>query len=154
MTTILRPAAGDDAAAIAAVYLASRRAFVPFARLAHCDDEVTRWIAETLVPGGGVTVAVRDGVVVGMMATSRENALGWIDHLYVAPRLTGTGIGSLLLALAKSDLGAPIHLYTFQANHVARRFYERHGFAPITFTDGQANEEKCPDVLYRWPSDT
>ena len=39
-------------------------------------------------------------------------------------------------------------VYTFQANAGARRFYERHGFVPVEFTDGQANEERCPDVLY------
>lgn len=25
---------------------------------------------------------------------------------------------------------------------------ERHGYTPIEFTDGQGNEEKCPDVLF------
>jgi hypothetical protein len=29
-------------------------------------------------------------------------------------------------------------------------FYERHGFMAIEFTDGSGNEEKEPDVLYRW----
>lgn len=43
---------------------------------------------------------------------------------------------------------APLRLYTFQANHGAMRFYERHDFLAIAFTDGQANEERCPDVLY------
>jgi hypothetical protein len=39
-------------------------------------------------------------------------------------------------------------LWCFQRNTRARRFYERRGFAPIRFTDGSANEERCPDVLY------
>jgi hypothetical protein len=34
------------------------------------------------------------------------------------------------------------------ANAGARRFYERHGFSAIEFTDGSANEERCPDVLF------
>ena len=42
----------------------------------------------------------------------------------------------------------PIRLYTFQTHSLARRFYERHGYKAIEFTDGQGNEEKCPDVLY------
>ena len=42
----------------------------------------------------------------------------------------------------------PIRLYTFQTNAGARRFYERYGFRAIRFTDGRANEEHCPDVLY------
>jgi hypothetical protein len=45
-------------------------------------------------------------------------------------------------------LSRPTRVYTFQANSGARRFYERHGFAAIQLTDGQGNEEHCPDVLY------
>ena len=62
--------------------------------------------------------------------------------------LLNQGIGALLLAHAMRALALPIRLYTFQANAGARRFYERHGFVPLEFTDGQANEEHCPDVLY------
>ena len=54
----------------------------------------------------------------------------------------------MLLAHAMRTLELPIRLYTFQANVGARRFYERHGFVAIEFTDGHANEERCPDVLY------
>lgn len=46
----------------------------------------------------------------------------------------------------------PIRLYTFQQNAGARRFYGRSGFASIQFTDGSANEERCPDVLYELAS--
>lgn len=48
---------------------------------------------------------------------------------------------------AKSILGSPIQLYTFQENRGARRFYERHGFIAISFDDGSGNEENCPAVL-------
>ena len=66
----------------------------------------------------------------------------------VDPALVNQGIGTSLLAQALRTLALPIRLYTFQANAGARRFYERHGFIPIEFTDGQGNEEHCPDVLY------
>ncbi|WP_432720473.1 GNAT family N-acetyltransferase [Jeongeupia wiesaeckerbachi] len=66
----------------------------------------------------------------------------------VAPALVGRGIGTLLLAHAMGTLPQPIRLRTFQANLGAQRFYERHGFAAIELTDGHANEERCPDVLY------
>ncbi len=65
----------------------------------------------------------------------------------VDPALVGRGIGALLLSHALRALARPIRLYTFQANLGARRFYERHGFIAIEFTQGQANEERCPDVL-------
>ena len=69
----------------------------------------------------------------------------------VDPTLVGNGIGSTLLAFAMAEFPKPIHLYTFQANVGARRFYERHGFVAIEFTEGQDNEELCPDVLYALP---
>jgi putative acetyltransferase len=40
----------------------------------------------------------------------------------------------------------------FQANERARRFYEKRGCVPVEFTDGSGNEEKTPDVRYRWTS--
>lgn len=62
--------------------------------------------------------------------------------------MVGQKIGSALLAHAIQTLAKPIRLYTFQQNTGARRFYERHGFHAIQFTEGEGNEEKCPDVLY------
>jgi GNAT superfamily N-acetyltransferase len=105
-------------------------------------------VASHLVPTGGVTVAELHGQVVAVMATSNAEELSWVTQMAVDPALVGQGIGSLLLAHAMRNLSPPIRLYTFQANVGARRFYERHGFVAIEFTDGQANEEHCPDVLY------
>jgi GNAT superfamily N-acetyltransferase len=83
-----------------------------------------------------------------MIAISRDSLCGWIDQLYLHPSAVGQGIGTLLLSHAIKELGSPIRLYTFQANTGARRFYERHGFKPIAFSDGSSNEEHCADVLY------
>lgn len=138
-----------DAAGVAEVYLCSRKTFLPFAPLAHTDEEVRDWIARRLLPSGQVTVAVLDDEIVGMLAVSRDTQqCGWIDQLYLKPGYTGTGIGSAFVRLAKEKLGGPIRLHTFQANEGARRFYERHGFRVVATSDGQDNEEKCPDVLY------
>lgn len=145
----LRPAIPADATAIADVYLASRRAFLPFAPLAHPEPEIREWIRTVLVPGGGMSVAVVDGVVAGLLAVSRDAAgFGWIDQLYLAPGTTGRGIGTRLLARALEALPRPVRLYTFQANAGARGFYERHGFVAVAFGDGTGNEEGVPDVLY------
>jgi ribosomal protein S18 acetylase RimI-like enzyme len=45
-------------------------------------------------------------------------------------------------------------LFVFQANAGARRFYEAHGFTLLRLSDGQDNEECCPDALYQWLPDT
>ena len=146
-----RPAALTDADAIADVYLESRKTFLPFAPLAHSDDEVRAWVRDHLLAAADVRVAVRGEDVVGLLALTRADGSGWIDHLYLHPGAVGLGIGSALVAQAKETLGPPIRLYTFQANDGARRFYERHGFRAIAFGDGSSNEERCPDVLYAWP---
>ena len=121
--------------------------------MAHTDDEVRRWVATSLIPGGGVSVAADQGsndAIVGMMAISQQDGVGWIDQLYLHPTAVGRGIGTRFVELAKTSLGSPIRLYTFQENAGARRFYERHGFRAIAFTDGADNEEHSPDVLYEW----
>ena len=156
----LRAAVAGDAAAVAQVLIESRRQLMPFAPSAHSDEETRDWVARTLLPSGAVTVAQVDGAVVGVLALSERNGLAWIDQLCVLPAQAARGLGRALLDHALALCGAaagrsgaatpqPLQLYTFQANHHARAFYERHGWRAIAFSDGAANEEHCPDVLYR-----
>ena len=74
---------------------------------------------------------------------------GWIDQLYVLPDAQGHGVGSDLLEIAQGAFPL-LNLWTFQRNLRARRFYEANGFVAVRETDGATNEEKEPDVLYRW----
>ena len=67
-----------------------------------------------------------------------------------SPSLTGRGIGSALLAVAKRERPQGLRLWTFQSNTGAQRFYERHGFVEVRRTDGRDNEERAPDVLYAY----
>jgi GNAT superfamily N-acetyltransferase len=73
----------------------------------------------------------------------------WIDQLYVMPSSQGRGIGSKLLDIARAEQRS-VSLWTFQRNAPARRFYEGRGFVAIQETDGAGNEEREPDILYRW----
>jgi GNAT superfamily N-acetyltransferase len=145
---LLRPATSDDAPAIAEVLIQSRAKYLPFAPSAHRPDDVRAWVANRLLPTGAVTVAGHQGEVVGVLATSSLEGISWIDQMYVRPGWVGRGVGTQLMEHAHRLLPRPIRLYTFQANAGARRFYERHGYRAIEFTDGQSNEEQCPDVLY------
>ena len=45
---------------------------------------------------------------------------------------------------------AAFHLWVFQRNEGARRFYERHGLRLAALTDGAGNEEREPDARYEW----
>ena len=145
---VVRPAGTDDAARVAQLLIDTRARFMPYAPSVHRDDELREWVATTLLPSGGVLVAMAQGQVVGAMATVRGVDSAWITQMAVDPALVGRGLGSVLLAHALTTLPWPIRLYTFQANGGARRFYERHGFTAIAFSDGRDNEERCPDVLY------
>ena len=150
----LRPARPGDADAAATVLRLSRQVLTPFAPWAHGEAAISRWVAQVLIPGGRVTVAEHAGQRVGVLAVSSQADAHWIDQLYVHPSQAAVGVGSALLRHALRQLAQPcrpVRLYTFQANHHARTFYERHGFQAVAFSEGLDNEEKCPDVLYERP---
>jgi GNAT superfamily N-acetyltransferase len=94
---------------------------------------------------GPIWLAVRGDEVIGFCAVCR----GWIDHFYVAPEEQGRGAGQRLIARALKGRSR-VRLWTFQRNARSRRFYELQGFREVLLTDGQANEEKEPDVLLEW----
>jgi ribosomal protein S18 acetylase RimI-like enzyme len=146
----LRPATFADAAAVADVYLRSRKELVAFAPLVHSDDDVREWIRARLIPMNRTTVAVVEGEVVGFLSLSTGDEASWIDHLYARPDWTGRGVGPRLLDHALRELPPPVRLYTFQQNLRACRFYEARGFTALALGDGSENEERCPDVLYEW----
>ena len=151
-SVLLRGANAADAADMAQVLFASRRLLMPDLPQVHNEHDMRQWVAEKLIPGGGVTLACINGAVLGVLSVSTTAGVNWIDQLYVAPAHAGAGIGSLLLvhALAACAVGParPLRLYTFQANLAARRFYERRGFVAVAFSDGLQTEERCADVLY------
>jgi GNAT superfamily N-acetyltransferase len=74
---------------------------------------------------------------------------GWIVQFYVLPQRQRRGAGGALLQIAKASWSV-LSLWTFQRNAAARLFYEKRGFVAVEETDGGRNEEREPDVLYRW----
>ena len=148
MNPTLRQALSSDAPQIARLLIDTRATFASYAPSAHSNDEIIAWVATRLVPSGGLVVAELQRSIVGAMHSERREGISWITQMAVDAQLVGKGIGSLLLAHAVRTMLPPIRLWTFQANVRARHFYDRRGFAAIKFTDGQTNEERCPDVLY------
>jgi len=135
---------------MAELYLKARKTCVAFAPLAHSDEDVRRWVRESLIPAGHTYVCVENITIVGFVTVAKRDGVSWIDQLYVLPERLKAGYGTLLLRFAKTILPSPIRLYTFQANQTAREFYEKKGFRSLTFSDGSQNEERCPDVLMEW----
>lgn len=144
---LLRPATAGDAAAVAEVLLSSRKAFLPYACV-RTDEDVRGWVRSVLIPTSGVTVAVAASSPVGVVATARDAGVSWVTQLYISPAHVDQGVGTLLLSHALATLLLPVRLWCFQRNVRARRFYEMRGFQAVHFTDGSANEERLPDVLY------
>lgn len=147
MTVVeIRPARVEEAPDIAAVWLRSRAASAPdIPPPAHTDEEVRAWFTTIVLPTREVWVADIEGTVVAVLVLHDD----WIDQLYVDPSHTGQGVGTDLVSVAKRRRPQGLQLWTFQANHRARRFYERHGFVPVETTEGD-NEEGAPDVRYEW----
>lgn len=141
----LRRARAGESDEIADVFLASRRAALPYLPELHDDADTRAWMA-SLIAGSEVWVVERDERIVALMVLGTDH----VDHLYVAPAAQGSGLGGRLLELAKERRPAGLTLWVFQRNDRARTFYEHRGFRAVEFTGGQANEEREPDVRYHW----
>jgi GNAT superfamily N-acetyltransferase len=142
----LRRADQSEAETIGDLYWRAREAAVPaIPPSVHPRDDVLDYFATVMLPNREVWVAVEDGEIIGLLVLEP----GWVDHLYLEPSRTGEGIGGALLDHAKREQPSGLDLWAFRSNTGARRFYERHGFAAVAFTEGD-NEEGEPDVRYHW----
>jgi GNAT superfamily N-acetyltransferase len=149
MTPAIRRGGAHDARAAADLYLRAREAALRAGSIpagVHDDDDVRGYFASRIVEDCELWVAEQDGALAGILVLDGD----FVDQLYVEPGLTGRGIGSALLAVAKRERPQGLRLWAFQTNTGARRFYERHGFVEARRTDGRDNEERAPDVLYAY----
>lgn len=145
----LRPAGPEDADTLAELFISAREAAYPsMPRPVHTPEEIHHWFRGLLEGEGGreTWLAERDGEVLGYVVLDQA----WLDSVYVRSDLTGRGIGTLLLDLAKSLRPDGFGLWVFERNAEARRFYHRHGLVEIRRTDGRDNEEREPDVELAW----
>ena len=132
-----------DAAAV--VYRISYDDRLPWLAGRHTPEEDKAFFRTRVIQNCDVWGASDLDRLVGFIAF-RSN---WIDQLYVLPDTQGRGVGMSLLRIAQTACPM-LHLWTFQRNLPARRFYEARGFLVIKETDGEENETREPDVLYRW----
>ena len=147
MTLLLRSAQHDDVEAMARMFSRSLRTLTFLPEL-HTPEEDLAFLRDKVMIEQRVTIAVQDDAILGLMAETE----GWINLLYIDVNHFRCGIGSALLHAAQNRQ-SKLELWCFQKNHRARKFYEKHGFQAIEFTDGHKNEEKEPDILYSWRRD-
>jgi GNAT superfamily N-acetyltransferase len=141
----LRHAADGDAEAIADLYFASFR-LLTFLPMLYTLDSYRWFVANVMLKEWAVTVAEDDSGIVSFLGLRGEE----VGHFYTRPDRIGRGAGTQLIEAAKSSGVAALELWCFRANAPARRFYEARGFRVIGMTDGAHNEERTPDVRYRW----
>jgi 8-oxo-dGTP pyrophosphatase MutT (NUDIX family)/GNAT superfamily N-acetyltransferase len=141
---IIRRAAVSDATRCALLYLRSKAFAMPEVPEPHTEAQIVDWMAVHALATMDCWVAELDGVVVGQMML----APGWLHHLYIDPSWIGRGLGDRFITLAGERQPDGLQLWAFQSNASGRRFYERHGFEAVEFTDGSANDERRPDVRY------
>jgi len=106
-----------------------------------------------LLSGSSMFAVVAQEPPVGLALVSlrpnvwSDGPVALLDELYVAPELRGRGIGTELLASARSEArrrGAELMEINVDAPDTdARRFYERHGFSSVEPGTGDA-------ALYYW----
>lgn len=142
----LRRATATDAGAVADVWLRSFAAALPTVVRPHSDDDVRTYFREVVVLLRETWVAEAADRIVGLMVLDRDQ----LSQLYLDPDRRGRGIGDRFVDLAKRRRPGGLSLWTFQVNKPAHRFYERHGFVAVEYTDGSGNEEQEPDVRYVW----
>lgn len=150
MNPDIRRAGPEDASTVADVLIRARAgagdAIPPGV---HPDHEVHEWVRTVVIPDRETWLALGPQPLAVLVLDG-----DWIDQLYVLPEATGQGVGSRLVDLAKARRPAGLHLWTFQSNTGAQRFYQRHGFTVTETTDGSGNEEKSPDLRYSWSNST
>jgi len=141
----LRQATVADADAIAAVFLASYR-LLTFLPMLHTPAEYRSFVANVILKDCEVIVTEDASGIVSFLARQGEE----VRLLYTRPDYIGRAAGTQLIEVAKRSGVKALELWCFQANLRARRFYEARGFHAVRFTNGADNEEKTPDVRYRW----
>jgi GNAT superfamily N-acetyltransferase len=149
MSFRLRRASDEDARAIAELYYASFR-LLSFLPMLHTLDSYRWYVANVMLKQWVVTVAEDDSGIVSFLGLRGEE----VGHFYTRPDRIGRGAGTQLIEAAKASGVNALELWCFQANARARGFYEARGFRAIRFTDGAENEERTPDVRYRWEQPT
>jgi GNAT superfamily N-acetyltransferase len=169
---LVRPAAIDDAEAIANIHLdswdATYRGLISDSYidllLSQRAERVERWRSNLAgqPPEHRTWVAEREGAVVGFCGTGpgadeeAARGTGEVHAIYLRPDVVGTGVGRALFGHCVVDLRArgfnPLTLWVLRENAHARRFYEAAGWRP----DGAEKVEERPgdalhEVRYRAP---
>ena len=163
-----RPATLADSQRIASLHTVSwrdaYRGILPDSYLAGpiAEERVNLWRSRLSSPGGDrryVLLAEAEGTLVAFVCALLDEEPLWgayLDNLHVLPELKGRGLGRQLFRRAaqwvmSNEPGWPIHLWVFEANDEARRFYAALGGEVVEYRLKQApGETEIPSLCYVW----
>lgn len=158
---VLRDAVREDAAAVAAVHVATwqlaYRGTVPDAYLTKLtvSDQTAQW-RRILMNSKVRTIVAQDTDIVGFVSIGPASdidakGLSELFALYVLPDRWGSGIGRRLCEAAITDARSlkfpKMVLWVFADNYRARKFYDSAGFRP----DGHSGEWRGGSIGIRIP---
>lgn len=145
MKFLLRPGRALDAGRLGAI-LTAGGIDKPWKPYLHSGAEDIAFVGR-MIDRGWITVAARADTdePLGFLALDDS----YVHALFVAGSHRSRGVGGALVAMAKARCDS-LTLWTFQANTGAQRFYLREGFSESGRTDGRDNDERLPDVQFRW----
>ena len=127
--TLLRPATVGDVPRLAELVDAAYGHYVE--RMGTRPRPMTDDYAE-VVRDLDVTVAERDGEIIGLVALGSDEEGFLCDNVAVDPAHQGTGVGRLLLTHAEAEARHAgfdsIYLYTHELMTENRALYERNGY--------------------------
>lgn len=164
---VLRITRADDGAAIGALHAASwRLAYRGLLSDSYLDTlaETERighwqWILSQPDERRLVLLAESGADLAGFVCVLLDEEPSWgacLDNLHVRPGLTGQGLGARLFAraaawVAAMEPGWPMHLWVLEANHGARRFYERYGGTAVERSEKSLPGGSAPPAIrYLW----
>ena len=127
----VRPAVGNDLPAAAQLWHAEQVEVYGEASAVCRPEDIFPFFRDVVMSASDSIWVIEDGSVLrAMMALNLDS----IAHLYVHPAVRRRGLGSRLIAHAKSLAPAGLSVHT--TLRVAP-FYARHGFLPLAASDWQ-----------------
>jgi GNAT superfamily N-acetyltransferase len=124
-------------------------------------DRLALWrgrFAELNRPDQIVLVHAEAGKIQGFACAFLDADPDWetlLDNLHVVPEYKGKGLGRRLMAAVANQIlelnRTRLHLWAFEQNHAARRFYERLGGVITTSqTKSAPDDREVNAVRYCW----
>jgi GNAT superfamily N-acetyltransferase len=131
---IIRKAVDRDFQTISRIYNEIRKSQFPWIASASISDDDFRKDSA----GEEIQIAEMDGLIVGFVSAWKVE--GFIHHLFVEPKLQGTGVGARLMDFAERIYPSPLRLKCGAENKRGIDFYQRRGWVILesgTSEDGK-----------------